>query len=63
MTDFEQYRAYQCGLCGDNCINHREAPETAASLCISCYTLTPEERAERARSRQFSNWFNRVRSD
>ena len=63
MTDFSSYRAYRCRLCGDNCINHLDAPETSEDLCLSCHTLNPAERAERARSRQFSGWFDRVRAD
>ena len=63
MTDFTQYRAYQCRLCGDNCINHLEAPRSGEDLCLSCYSLSPAERAERARERQFEGWFKNARME
>lgn len=52
--DWENYTAYQCRHCGENCINPRVTQYAKRNLCLDCFTYSAEERRSQLEERRFA---------
>lgn len=54
--DWSEWTKYQCGFCGENCINPEVSVYTEANRCVRCFLETEDERVERLEQRKTRQW-------
>mgnify|MGYP006309061251 CR=1 FL=1 len=54
--DWSDWSKYQCGYCGENCINPTLSEFFDAKRCVRCFYETEDERLARLEDRKIRNW-------
>lgn len=54
--DWSNWTKYQCGYCGENCINPVLSVYSDAKRCVRCFYETEDERLARLENRVLRNY-------